>query len=668
MLRTRVTTTLCGASLLLASCGGGGSDSSTPNPPTPTPTPLYSVPAQEALSTSDVEKILAQAIEEAAARGKPATIAIVDRVGNVLAVYAMAGAPTDLLIKSPPDGRTVAQTDIEDRLFPNAIAAGAIAKAVTGAYLSSGGNAFSTRTASDIVQEHFPVSPGTIGLESGPLFGVQFSQLPCSDFSSRFTGTASGNAFIGPKRSPLGLAADPGGIPLYKNGVLVGGIGVMSDSLYSYDPDYQDIDSDPDELIALAASAGFAVPGPLISGRYTRISVDGTLLKFSDALPQDLRFSGTPRTFAALNVPAIGSLIAVTGYSAATIVAGRAYGSEASGIRKATTAEFNNADAFVFSDGSGGTRYPIRAATDAGDVAQPLTATEVRAVLEEAFLIMGKARAQIRKPDDSRAQVSLSVVDTRGVILGIVRSPDAPIFGSDVAVQKARTAAFFSNAQAGSDLLAEPGPISPAVAPNVTDARGYVSAARTFLNDPSALTGKVAVSDRWFGLLTRPYFPDGEVGKPNGPFSQPIGNFSPFSTGLQTALIFTNLAQHVQFVTGASTTDTRQRCTFLPDHGPSQNRLQNGIQIFPGGVPIYRGNVLIGAIGISGDGIDQDDMISFLGLHNAGLRIGGIGHPLPAARASQIAFPATRGGFLPYVQCPFAPFLGSQQQNVCEGK
>ena len=56
---------------------------------------------------------------------------------------------------------------------------------------------------------------------------------------------------------------------------------------------------------------------------------------------------------------------------------------------------------------------PIRAGTDAGDVAQPLSAAEVRAVLEEAFTIMSRARAQIRQPLDSRTQVSLSVVDTR---------------------------------------------------------------------------------------------------------------------------------------------------------------------------------------------------------------------------------------------------------------
>ena len=44
-----------------------------------------------------------------------------------------------------------------------------------------------------------------------------------------------------------------------------------------------------------------------------------------------------------------------------------------------------------------------------------------------------------------------------------------------------------------------------------------------------------------------------------------------------------------------------------------QNRLQNGIQIFSGGVPIYRGDTLVGAVGVSGDGIDQDDMVAFPG-------------------------------------------------------
>jgi hypothetical protein len=36
--------------------------------------------------------------------------------------------------------------------------------------------------------------------------------------------------------------------------------------------------------------------------------------------------------------------------------------------------------------------------------------------------------------------------------------------------------------------------------------------------------------------------------------------------------------------------------------------LPNGITIFPGGFPLYRNGQLIGAIGISGDGVDQDDI------------------------------------------------------------
>ena len=41
--------------------------------------------------------------------------------------------------------------------------------------------------------------------------------------------------------------------------------------------------------------------------------------------------------------------------------------------------------------------------------------------------------------------------------------------------------------------------------------------------------------------------------------------------------------------------------------------LPNGITIFPGGFPLYRNGVLIGAIGVSGDGVDQDDIISASG-------------------------------------------------------
>src|SRR3546814_15063731 len=94
-------------------------------------------------------------------------------------------------------------------------------------------------------------------MERGPLFGVQFSQLPCSDLAARFGGAGSA-ALIGPKRSPLGLAADPGGLPLYKNGVLVGGLGVMGDGDYGSDPDILDTASDAEEFIELSGPRGLA--------------------------------------------------------------------------------------------------------------------------------------------------------------------------------------------------------------------------------------------------------------------------------------------------------------------------------------------------------------------------------------------------------------------------
>ena len=108
---------------------------------------------------------------------------MVDRVGNVLAVYVMNGAPTGHRGERRTAGRAAGRAG-RVPFPPNSFLAAPIAKAITGAYLSSGGNAFTTRTASQIIQENF--NPLSSGLEGGPLFGVQFSQLPCSDLSVRF--------------------------------------------------------------------------------------------------------------------------------------------------------------------------------------------------------------------------------------------------------------------------------------------------------------------------------------------------------------------------------------------------------------------------------------------------------------------------------------------------
>lgn len=640
-------------SLVLAGCGGGDSGSGGTVTPTPVPTTagrVFAAPAQEALTVADVQKIVAQAVGEAKALNSPGIVAVTDRVGNVLAVFRMNGAPARLTTSRRVGTGVDDPTEFQLRGRNVEASMGAISKAVTAAYLSSSGNAFSTRTASMIVQQHFPPAPDTPGLESGPLFGVQFSQLPCSDLNTRYiNGNAGAAAFIGPKRAPLGLAADPGGLPLYKNGVVVGGIGVMADGDYAFDPDVSNIDSDPEEYSALAGTQGFEAPADI---RADRIPVDGSTLRFSDASVAGLH--ALQSNYAAIDM-VDGALVPVNGYFDGTsIVAGTPYGTEASGFRYATTAEFSNADAFVLTDGSGHDRYPIKAGTDAADVGQPLTAAEVRAVLEEAFAVMSRARAQIRRPLDSRAQVTISVVDTYGTALGLVRGPDAPLFGTDVSLQKARTAAFFSNKVAAAQLQADAD----------ADVPQFVQKVRDFLGDQTALTGTKAFADRSGGNLSRPYYPDGEVGKPNGPLSEPIDQWSPFATGLQAALIATDIVQHKLFVEGASAPDVKQQCTNVPDAPGGKKRLANGIQIFPGSVPLYRGTQLVGAVGVSGDGIDQDDMIAFLGASNGGKKVGTIGNAPKDMRADTIVIGGVR---LRYVNCPFAPFLDTSDQNVCEG-
>lgn len=643
--------------LALNACGGAGSGASSGSSGGGTsgggggggaPSGVYAVPASEALTAADVQQVVAQAVAEAQARGAPAVVAVTDRLGNVLAVYSMTGASPTATVTPGPSGNL----DLQGAAVPATLAA--IAKAITGAYLSSGGNAFSTRTASMIVQQNFPPGPAGVGLESGPLFGVQFSQLPCSDLSRRFVSGGGASAFVGPKRSPLGLAADPGGFPLYKNGVLVGGVGVMADGQYGFDPNVQDTDNDTDEAIALAATHGLDAPAGILADQ---ISLGGTTLRYSDATSASLKSNpATAPGFGSLS-SGVGGLTRVNGYyDGSAVLPGQAYGAEGSGVRKATSAEFDNPDAFVLTDGSGGDRYPARAGADTPEVSSPLTAAEVTALLQEAFKVMSHARAQIRQPLNSLAQVTISVVDTRGSILGIVRSPDAPVFGIDVSLQKARTASFFSGPFAASDLSGDPS----------ADVRSFVQKTRDFLNDPNALTGRTAFSVRAIGNISRPFFPDGQAGQPNGPLSRPISQWSVFSTGLQSALILGNVLQHVGYVANnlPDASDTPARCAHIPDVAPGQNRLQNGIQIFPGGFPIYRGGVLIGGIGVSGDGVDQDDMISFLGLSNAASRVGSIGQAAAAIRADQLVIGSTR---LRYANCPVAPFIDTSQQNVCQG-
>jgi hypothetical protein len=249
------------------------------------------------------------------------------------------------------------------------------------------------------------------------------------------------------------------------------------------------------------------------------------------------------------------------------------------------------------------------------------------------------------------------------------------VFGVDVSLQKARTASFFSSASAAASLNGVPAATyldGGLVVLRKEPISQYVTAVQNFLGLPSALTdGAFAFSDRAGGNLSRPYYPDGVTGNPAGPFSKPAGEWSPFSTGLQLDLVYNAIVQHVGFVLGAVVADVPANCTGVDgfDNGFVLSGviagLANGTQIFPGSVPIYRGGTLIGGIGVSGDGVDQDDMIAFLGVHEAAQQLGGFGNAATIMRADNLA---PQGTALRYINCPVTPYISSDEQNVCEGK
>ncbi len=630
------------------------------------------------LRVSQVQRIIAQAVEEARVRGQRATIAVVDRVGNVLAVFQMNGARSLARITSgrfdrrlpPPGAAGLEEIQLPvrglGRGVPSALAA--IAKAITAAYLSSEGNAFSPRTANQIVQEFF--NPGERGQPSGPLFGVQFSQLPCGDLVEQ--GEAVG---IGPRRSPLGLSADPGGLTLYLRGTPVGGIGVIADGIYGVDANIFDVDQNVDELIALAGTVGFEAPE---NRRAERISVGGILLRYSDAEAGDLLSDPASAPAFSSIVGRLGRLVPVGGfYRPAVVRQGTAFGQPASGIIPADRVNpplfGRGLDAFVLVDGATNRFPPITGAPNDG---QRLTASEVKTLLREGLEVANSARANIRQPNGSQVRVTLSVVDVEGTILGVARTRDAPIFGIDVSLQKARAAAFFSSPDAAASLGNA----------NAT-LRGYVRDAQAFVDPPfrgRVFEDGVAYSNRAIGNIARPYFPDGIESGPTGPLSKPaissgprqgffqrgVNEWSPFNVGIQLDLVAGGIFAGLGLIPARPppVTDCVSPSASFPI---APGRLANGIQIFPGSVPIFKRGVLVGALGISGDGVDQDDMVAFLGVNNASVALRGrIANAPKGLRADRVRI--TQGGSqtlrLRYVQCPVAPFIGSDEQTPCKGK
>jgi uncharacterized protein GlcG (DUF336 family) len=537
--------------------GGGPPDD--PNA-APTPGSLLPVNPPSATATNlistDVQTILQQAASAAASLGKAVTIVVSDREGNILGRFAMTGAPATTTIRSVG----AAGQGLEGTVAPALEAA--TAKAATAAFFSTTGNAFSTRTAGFIIQEHFP--PGISFRAGGPLYGVQFSSLPCGDIKQT--------------SARLGLSGDPGGLPIYKDGLAAGGIGVEGDGLYTVDRDPSDSDQPFEELIAASGIRGFEAPAGI---RGDTILVDGIRLPFSNVT----------------NAPVPATTASIAGAMISPAPASEFVSQVVGGVAGEVSPRF----------------FPFIAGTAPSTNA--LTAAEVTTIISHAAQQANITRAAIRQPLGSNARVTIAVVDTAGVVLGVFRQQDAPVFGYDVAVQKARTAAFFSSANAATALRA-------------ASFGAYVDRAAA---DGLQFNGAFAFSDRAIGFLHRPFFPDGIDNSAAGPFSTSIGNWSPFNVGLQLDLVRTNFL--------ASLSAPVAGCTSIP-------ALANGIQIFAGSVPLYKGSVLVGAIGISGDGIDQDDLIAAAGANGFSPPVG--------VRSDQVF---VRGVRLPFLKFPRSPNL-----------
>jgi uncharacterized protein GlcG (DUF336 family) len=538
--------------------GGGPADD-----PNATPTPGSLIPlippsaiTATNLTSTDVQTILRQAASAAASLGKAVTIVVTDREGNILGRFAIPGAPATTTIRSIG----AFGQGLEGTVAPAVEAA--TAKAATAAFFSTAGNAFSTRTAGFIIQEHFP--PGISFRAGGPLYGVQFSSLPCGDIKQ--------------PSARLGLSGDPGGLPIYKDGLPAGGIGVEGDAVYSVDRDPTDNDQPFEELIAASAIRGFEAPALI---RADNILIDGIRLPFTN-----IQTAPAPTTVASIT----GAIIAPPPASEFTpqVVGGVA--------------------------GEVSTRFfPFIAGTTSSTNA--LTAAEVQTIISHAAQQANITRAAIRQPLGSNARVSIAVVDLAGVVLGVFRQQDAPVFGYDVAVQKARTAAFFSSANAATALRAA----------------GFGTYVDRAAADGLQLNGAFAFSARAIGFLHRPFFPDGIDNAAAGPFSTSIGSWSPFNVGLQLDLVRTNFL--------AALSGPVAGCTSIP-------ALANGMQIFAGSVPLYKNGVLVGAIGVSGDGIDQDDLIAAAGANGFSPPVG--------VRSDQIF---VRGVRLPFLKFPRSPNL-----------
>lgn len=211
-----------------------------------------------------------------------------------------------------------------------------------------------------------------------------------------------------------------------------------------------------------------------------------------------------------------------------------------------------------------------------------LSATEVTQILDNAEATANATRAAIRLPIGSRTRMAIAVADLDGTVIGLRRMADSTVFSIDVAVTKARNMVYFN------------------------------SASRTAA-DLNGVPMGTAVTNRTIGFGAQPLYPPGIDGSGSGPF------FNLYATDLASP------------------------CTQGFQAGAA-NSNKSGIVFFPGSTGLYRNGTLVGGLGVSGDGVDEDDYVT---------NGGAAGFEAPAAiRADQVMDQGVR---LPYFKFPRNP-------------
>jgi uncharacterized protein GlcG (DUF336 family) len=220
-----------------------------------------------------------------------------------------------------------------------------------------------------------------------------------------------------------------------------------------------------------------------------------------------------------------------------------------------------------------------------------ITATQVQQIIAQGINAANVTRAAIRLPLGSRSSMVLSVTDRDGEVVGLYRMPDATIFSIDVAVAKARNVSYYNDA----------GLVQ------------FYDLPLDRFGEPRSTPPGVAYSARTFRFLSGPRYPTGSPeGTPPGAFSilndpginpltaENVG--APLPASLYSSYTTSQLGFDA-FNPGRNFRDPRIIYTRTPN--------QNGVVFFPGSTALYSGFTLLAGLGISGDGVDQDDVVTF---------------------------------------------------------